>query len=121
MPRFANDFGQVRCDRAGAKACKLPASREVTWTDRALADLTNIAAHIAADDPVAAVRWTDTLVDATEPLAATPQMGRQVPEFGRKDLRELIVRNYRIVYRLTADHIEIVTVFEGHRLMRGPG
>ena len=47
-------------------------------------------------------------------------MGRQVPEFGRKDLRELIVRNYRIVYHLTADRIEIVTVFEGHRLMRGP-
>lgn len=102
------------------RPAKRAGPHQITRTDRALADLVAIAAHMAADNPVAVVRWTDALVDATDSLAAHPQIGRQVPEFGRNDLRELIVRNYRTVYRLTANRIEIVTVFEGHRLMREP-
>jgi plasmid stabilization system protein ParE len=33
-------------------------------------------------------------------------------------IRELIVKKYRIVYRLRRDQIEILTVFEGHRQLR---
>ena len=45
-------------------------------------------------------------------------MGRVVPEIGNPDIRELIFKKYRIVYRLNANCIEILTVFEGHRLLR---
>jgi plasmid stabilization system protein ParE len=44
-----------------------------------------------------------------------PLAGRMVPEFQRKDLREVLLRSYRIVYLVGADAIEVVTVFEGHR------
>ena len=40
-----------------------------------------------------------------------PQIGRVVPEHGHKQLRELIERNHRIFYRIGADGIETVTVF----------
>ena len=33
-------------------------------------------------------------------------------------LRELLVGNYRIIYRITSNTIEVLTVFEGHRLLR---
>jgi hypothetical protein len=33
-------------------------------------------------------------------------------------LRELIVDNYRLVYRRTPKAVEVLTVFEGHRLLR---
>ena len=39
----------------------------------------------------------------------------EIPESG---LRELIVDNYRIVYRRSKEAVEVVTVFEGHRLLR---
>jgi plasmid stabilization system protein ParE len=39
-----------------------------------------------------------------------------VPEFGRPNLRELIVRPYRLVYRLRGDIIEVVTVFHAARM-----
>ena len=32
------------------------------------------------------------------------------------DLREVFVRTYRIVYRIRADEVQVITVFEGHRL-----
>jgi hypothetical protein len=41
-----------------------------------------------------------------------------VPEISNPDIRELIYRGYRIVYRFKGDVLEILTVFEGHRLLR---
>lgn len=36
-----------------------------------------------------------------------------VPEYGYRQVRELIEAPYRILYRLTAEGVEIVTVFHG--------
>ncbi|KFE72305.1 hypothetical protein DB31_0567 [Hyalangium minutum] len=38
---------------------------------------------------------------------------------GREDLREVLLRNYRIVYRIQTDGIVVLTVFESHRLFPG--
>jgi len=40
------------------------------------------------------------------------------PETSNLCIRELIVKKYRIVYRLRRDQIEILTVFEGHRQLK---
>jgi toxin ParE1/3/4 len=40
---------------------------------------------------------------------------RRVPEFDRGDIREVIKRGYRIMYRVSDERIEIVAVIEGHR------
>ena len=50
-------------------------------------------------------------------LATFPELGREVPEFGRPDLRELICRSYRIIYRLrpAKERIEIVRFWHGAR------
>ena len=90
------------------------------WSDQAARDLEAIAAFIGADDPVAAVLWVEELVLTAEKLPFTPLMGRRVPEFGRADIRELIHGKYRVVYRVGREHLEVLTVFEGHRLMRLP-
>lgn len=94
---------------------KKPTLRLV-WTSRALADLEAIGDFIAADNPPAAVRWVGLLMAAAKRAAAAPLAGRRVPELGREDLREVFQRTYRIVYRVKSDRIEVLTVFEGHRL-----
>ena len=40
-----------------------------------------------------------------------------VPELSDRSIRELIFKNYRIVYRQIDEDIQIVIVFEGHRLL----
>ncbi len=45
-------------------------------------------------------------------------MGRKLPEMLQGPLRELIEGNYRIVYRVVGETVEILTVFERHRLLR---
>lgn len=91
----------------------------VTWSQEAGENLVAIEDFIARDSLERAVRLVDALIDHTEAiLTDNPGSGRTVPEIGNPDIRELIYRGYRIVYRLNGDRIEILTVFEGHRLLR---
>jgi plasmid stabilization system protein ParE len=53
-----------------------------------------------------------------ELLSDKPRIGRIVPELATPDMRELIFKKYRIVYRIEKNHITILTVFEGHRMPR---
>ena len=46
-----------------------------------------------------------------------PNSGRIVPEFGDSAMREILWRNYRLVYRLVGENVEVVTVFHGARLL----
>ena len=102
--------------RRPTRALSAPARRvSVVWTERALRDLEAIGDFIARDSPAAAERWVLKLMKAAESVGALPMAGRQVPELGRTDVREKLLRNYRIVYRATEERIEILTVFEGHR------
>jgi plasmid stabilization system protein ParE len=50
-------------------------------------------------------------------LGQFPEIGRVVPEYNKPEIRELIYRNYRIVYRTKPDFIEIITVFQGSRIL----
>ena len=85
------------------------------WTARALSDLQAIGDYIARDDPLAAERWIAKLVALAERTTFTPYAGRRIPELGRDDLREVLLRTYRIMYRVREGRCEILTVFEGHR------
>ncbi len=52
---------------------------------------------------------------AVDQLMRFPRSGRIVPEVGLPDIRELLVQNYRVVYLLRADDIEILTIRHGAR------
>jgi len=89
---------------------------KVRWTRRALQDLRAIGDFIGQDSPGAARRWVARLQERARKAAPFPQAGRRVPELGREDVREVFLGSYRIVYRVFPKYIEILTVFEGHRL-----
>jgi toxin ParE1/3/4 len=91
----------------------------VTWTEQAWGRLLEIERFVARDDPRAAARLVDKLIDRGEGLAKHPERGRRLPELPESGLRELIVGNYRLVYRRTPGGIEVLTVFEG-RLSPAP-
>ena len=89
----------------------------VRWSLRAKNDLLDIARYIAADDAAAARAWVEKLREQVRRVAGTPHAGRRVPELQREDLREVLLRHYRIVYRVEPHGIVVLTVFEGHRLL----
>ena len=44
-------------------------------------------------------------------LAMFPEHGRVVPELELQQLREVPIGRYRLLYRITADGVEIVTLW----------
>ena len=91
---------------------------EVRWTHESLDRLIEIEAFISNDSPERARHFINSPIERGESIAENLHMGRMVPETANPTIRELIFKDYRIVYRLLNDRIEILTVFEGHRLLR---
>ena len=87
----------------------------LAWSPRSLRDLESIRAYIARDSSLYADLVVQRIVRATERLLRFPESGRIVPEIGQPSLRELIVRPFRVVYRLRGESVEIVTVFRATR------
>jgi toxin ParE1/3/4 len=90
----------------------------IVWAPQAVEDVEAIRAYVARDSPHYAALVVEQIVAAVALLASSPRSGRVVPEVGDESLREVIHGNYRIVYRLRHDIIEIATVFHGARLFR---
>jgi plasmid stabilization system protein ParE len=88
---------------------------QVRWSLTAGSDLQDIEDFIARDSVLHALTFVDRVVKSTETLLKTPQIGRIVPEFNRPDLRELIFRDYRIVYLMQNDEVFILRVVHGSR------
>ncbi len=90
------------------------------WTARAHRDLLEIGRFIARNDPQAAGRWVAALRKRAGAAAAVPGTGRRVPELdGDDDVREVVFRGYRIVYRVEKGGISVLVVFESHRQFPG--
>ena len=90
----------------------------VVWSPQAIEDVEAIRAHVARDSVHYADLLVERIVSAVSRLENHPFSGRVVPEVGDESLREVIHRNYRIVYRVRQDLVEIATVFHGARLFR---
>ncbi|MCF6270743.1 MAG: type II toxin-antitoxin system RelE/ParE family toxin [Melioribacteraceae bacterium] len=90
---------------------------KIFWTQNAKKELLQIEEFIAADNPSIAIDFVDELINMAETLAEFPTRGRVVPEFSQTNIRELLYKNFRIVYLINKNKIEILTIFEGHRLL----
>ena len=79
-----------------------------------------IQEYIARDSVRYAEELVDRLVSAVERLRDFPASGRLVPELEGTGLREIILGNYRIVYRIlrAGDVVEIITVYHAQRRLR---
>ncbi len=83
---------------------------KVQWAPLALDRVAEIAAYISEDNPIAAEKWIHDVFVRVGQLRQFPQSGRPIPETRRKDIRELVWGNYRIIYRSDSRLISILTV-----------
>jgi addiction module RelE/StbE family toxin len=89
----------------------------VHWTQNAVEHLVNIYEHIALNSPTYGNRMVDKITRRSEQIADQPLSGRKVPEYQAEDIRELIEKPYRIIYRIKADQIDVLAVIHGARLL----
>ena len=59
--------------------------------------------------------FVSKIVVSAKKIVVFPGMGRVVPEFNIKNIREIILKNYRIIYKIKKSEISILTVIHGSR------
>lgn len=87
----------------------------VRWSLLALRRVSEIGDYISGDRPEAAREWAAGVFDAVDRVARFPNQGRVVPEVGRPSIREVIYGDYRVIYKVEAKAIGVLTVRHGRR------
>lgn len=77
---------------------------KLIWSPAARDDLHDIVVFIARDNPNRAMSFGYELISETDRLQDFPEVGRIVPEYQNDNIREILLRPYRIVYRV--DHAQ---------------
>ena len=90
--------------------------RKLLWSPQALRDLEGIRDYIAIDSARYAALVIERIIDGVDRLSIFPESGRIVPERNDPSIREVIVKPYRVVYRLKPKLVEIATVFRASRM-----
>jgi addiction module RelE/StbE family toxin len=90
---------------------------QIALSPSARRDLRDIVRYISWDAPERAVAFGQFLVSSVKRLADFPELGRVVPEFDDPVIREIVVRSYRVIYRI--DHgerrVDVVRFWHGAR------
>ena len=90
---------------------------KVTWSPLAIDRVAEIASHIAEDNSAAAENWIRKLFAKTGQLSDFPESGHPIAETPRRDIRELTWGNYRIIYRVEARQVAILTVKHARQIL----
>lgn len=92
----------------------MPAKPRLEWRPQARADLVEIVAYIADENPDAAQELKDEIEAKADKLPEHPRLYK--PSVRVKALRELVVRsNYIVLYRESVELVEIVNVIHARR------
>ena len=91
---------------------------KIIFSDPAIDDLKSIVRYIAEDNQDAAAKFGGKLIESVRHLAEFPRFGRVVPEQNDENIREIILKPYRIFYRVK-DGEEVVEVIRFWHAARG--
>ena len=91
---------------------------KIRWSPTAVAHFEETCNFIAHDSEKYASIFAKKVMAVVASIPDFPQAGRMVPEYDDGNLREKILGNYRIVYRIKKDCVEIVTISSGSRLLK---
>lgn len=87
----------------------------IKWSPRAASHLDQICEFIFQDSETYARIFAKKILKIVEDIPIYPKSGRVVPEYENDNLRERIYENYRLVYRIKNDIIEIVAICHSSR------
>jgi addiction module RelE/StbE family toxin len=89
---------------------------KVDWTRQAIENIYEIREYYQPRSAKYAEQLTNKIFEKEALLETHPQIGRMVPEIEQEEIRELIYKNYRIVYHVVShERINVLTVHNGLR------
>lgn len=90
-------------------------ARKVVWSYEATDDLEAVAEYIARDSSFYAAAFVREVLDASRSLNEFSERGRIVPELANPDIRELFVKEYRLIYSIEESRVVVLCLIHGKR------
>ena len=59
----------------------------------------------------------DRLTQGANSIAVTPRRARKVPEFNRDELREILIRPYRLIFRIEERSIRVLAIHHYRQIL----
>ena len=84
----------------------------ITWSPRGKLRLRQCAKYILqkSQDWSTTFNWRNKIDEAVSTLEDFPESGSIVRELRRDDIRQVLVGDYRVIYRVKRRNVEILTV-----------
>lgn len=92
--------------------------KKVVWSDQSFKDIDFICEYISRDSRFYAFSFADKLFNSGESLNKYFHRGRIVPELLKENIREIFINDYRMIYRINDEYVEILTVIHGKRIVK---
>lgn len=90
-------------------------ARKVIWSFEAAADLEAIADYIARDSSFYTASFVIEVREASRSLNEFSERGRIVPELSNPSIRELFIKDYRLIYHIEEFRVVILGLIHGKR------
>jgi toxin ParE1/3/4 len=92
---------------------------KIVWTELSISDLKEIFDYIAEDSLRYASITANKIYQSIQPINENPYIGKMVPEFSKKSIREIIEGNYRIIYFIKSkSQVDILRVYHVARSLK---
>jgi addiction module RelE/StbE family toxin len=89
---------------------------KVSWSKQAIEDIHRIQEYYSGFAVNFSIQLVDQIFEKESLISNHPEIGRVVPELNNKSVREIIFRNFRIIYAIfDSERISILTVHESSR------
>lgn len=92
-------------------------AKRLVWAPSSLDSIDKTADYIAMDSVFYAKTFVKKVFAFGEQIALFPESGRVVPEYNNELVREIIWGNYRIVYRIDDDIVNVLTVSNSAQML----
>jgi toxin ParE1/3/4 len=89
--------------------------RSVVWTDSARQALDEVLEYVAQESRDRALSLLSRVLDTAAALDTLANRGRVVPELNQPETRELLVFDYRLLYRVLGEHVVVIAFLHGAR------
>lgn len=88
------------------------------WTESAVVDLESIKDYISRDSEYFGMVVAERKFNAVERISEFPGIERMTPEADDPEIKEILVHNYRVIYRIYTDNILILAIVHSARDMQ---
>lgn len=88
---------------------------ELIWSEQAVFDVETTLQRVERTSPAYSQALGDEIREVIASIKTFPLLGAEVPEYRTPDIRERQVRNWRLIYRVDGETVELPTFVDVSR------